>query len=443
MKRNTLILLLIALVGGGAVYFLEVKPGKSGDEAAPDTSKAVFNFKREEINELSLTRGNDKPIALGLENNKWVIRQPISSPADETSVNGLIGDLVSARIDRDFPGDNLKGYGLAEPSVKLEIKLKNGQTHRVDFGSKDPIGSFAYAKIDGGQNVALISASLLTSADKQLNDLRDRSVLGATQYELSSVKVTNESGSYELEKKDSDWIIKSPVEGLAEESGVTGLLSDVTSAKAAEIAGETIDDPAKYGLDKPKMTLTARLAAGGERSFSLGSKVDDKYYYAKTSDRPQLYKVDLSLYRALNTKLESLRSKSLVKLNREDLTRVQIKNPNLTLVAEKNKDGKWLVKEPADKKDKEAYSYKLIDPIETKATEVIDKPSGAITAKLAKPEVEIRLTAKDGKTTVIKISAADGESAYARVEGRSEVYKITKSMLESLSFKIDEAVSQT
>jgi hypothetical protein len=442
MKRNTLILLLIAIVGGAAVYFFEVKPGKPRDEE-PETSKAAFNFKREEINAITLTRGSEKPINFELQNNKWVIKQPIIAHADESAMNGLVGDLVSARIDRDFPGDNLKGYGLAEPAVKLEIKLKNGQTHRVDLGSKDPIGTFAYAKIDGSQNVALISGSVLTSADKSLNDLRDRSVLGATQYELSSVKITNESGSYELAKKDSDWTIKSPVEGMAEESEVTGLLTDVASAKAVEIAAETIDDPAKYGLDKPKMTLAARLAAGGERTVSLGSKVDDKYYYAKSSDLPQLFKVDISFHRALNTKLAALRSKSLVKLNRDDLTRVQIKNPNLTIVAEKNTEGKWLVKEPADKKDKEAYSFKLIDPIETKATEVIDKPTGAIAAKLAKPEVEVRLTGKDGKTTVIKVSSADGDNAYARVEGRSEVYKVPKSMLESLSFKIEEAVSQT
>jgi Domain of unknown function (DUF4340) len=442
MKRNTLILLLIALIGGVAVYYLEVKPGKPRDEE-PDTSKAAFNFKREEINAITLTRGSEKPINFELQNNKWVIKEPINAPADESVINGIIGDLVGARIARDFPGDDLKSYGLAEPAVKLEIKLKNGQTHRVDLGSKDPIGTFVYTKIDGSQNVALVSSSVLTSADKSLNDLRDRSLLGATQYELGSVKFTNESGSYELEKRDSDWMIKSPVEGMAEESEVTGLLANVTSARAVEVAAETIDDPAKYGLDKPKLTLTARLTAGGERTVSLGSKIDDRYYYAKTSDRPQLYKVDAAFHGAVNTKLATLRSKTLVKLNRDDLTRVQIKNPNLTIVAEKNNEGKWLVKEPADKKDKEAYSFKLIDPIETRATEVIDRPTGAIAAKLAKPEVEVRLTGKDGKTTVIKVSSADSDNAYARVEGRSEVYKVPKSMLESLSFKIEEAVSQS
>ncbi len=442
MKRNTLILLLVAIVGGAAVYYLEVKPGKPRDEVA-ETSKPAFNFKREEINAITLTRGSEKPVNFELQNNKWLVKQPIEAPADESAMNGIIGDLVSARIDRDFPGDDLKAYGLAEPAVKLEIKLKNGQTHRLDLGSKDPIGSFAYAKIDGAQNVALISSTVLTNTDKSLNDLRDRSVLAATQYELGSVKITNESGTYELEKKDSDWMIKSPFTGIAEETEVTNLLSDVTSAKAVEIASESIDDPAKYGLDKPKLTFTARLMAGGERTVSLGSKVDDKSYYATTSDRPQLFQVDTAFHRALSTKVTTLRSKSIVKIDRNDLTRVQVKNPNVTIVAEKNSEGKWLVKEPVDQKDKEAYSFKLIDPIEAKATEVIDRATGAIAAKLAKPEVEVRLTGKNGITIVIKISSADGENVYVRVDGRPEVYKVGKTMLESLSFKIEEAISRT
>ncbi len=442
MKKSTLILLLIAALAGVAVYFLEVKPGKPRDEE-PDKTKAAFSFKREDIAGITVTRGNET-VNLEYQDNKWVIKQPINAAADESALNSLVGDLVSTRIDREFTpsGADLKGYGLAEPAVKLEIKLKNGQTNRVELGSKDPGESSAYARIDGSKNIALIGSSLLTSADKSLNDLRDRSAFGVTQYELSSAKVTNESGSYELMKKDSDWNIKSPVEGPAEESEVSSLLSEITSAKAAEFVSETSDDPAKYGLDKPKVSFTAQLTTGGERSLSIGSKIDDKYY-AKLSDRPQVFKVDSSLYDKLNTKLSSLRSKSFVKINRDDLTRVQIKNPNVTLVAEKNNEGKWLVKEPAAKKDKEAFTYKLFDPIETKATEVIDKPSGAIAAKLAKPAVEVSLTGKDGKTTVIKVSAADGDNAYVRVEGRPEIYKVGKSMLDSLSFKLDEAVSST
>ncbi len=441
MKRSTIILLLIALIAGVAVYYLEIKPGKPRDEE-PDKTKAAFTIKREEITGLNLTRGG-QTINFEVQNGKWMIKQPVNAIADESALNSLVGDLVGTQIQRELTAsaNEVKSYGLAEPAIKLEVKLKDGKTHRVEIGTKDVIGYSAYARIDGAQNVALIGSSLLTSSDKSLNDFRDRSILGATQYELGAAKFTNENGAFELVKQESEWAIKSPVEEPAEESEVNSLISEIASAKASEIVSETADDPAKYGLDKPKLTFTAQLTTGGERVVSLGSKIDDKYY-ARTSDRPQIYKVESSLFDKLNTKLSVLRSRTILKFERDQLARVQIRNPNLTLVAEKNGEGKWLVKQPADKKDKEASTFKLFDPLETKASELIDKPSAAIAARLAKPAVEIRLTDKEGKTTTIKVSSADGENVYVRVDARPTVYKVAKSMLESLSFKIEDAIEK-
>ncbi|HEU0180382.1 MAG TPA: DUF4340 domain-containing protein [Blastocatellia bacterium] len=439
MKRSTLIILLIAAVAGVAVYFVEVKSGKSRDEEAEKTNPA-FKFKREDITGIKVIRGG-QTINLENQNNKWVITQPVNATADEGVVNSLVGDLVSARIERDFApaGGDLKQYGLSEPAVKLEVKLKSGETHRVDLGSNDEISLSAYAKIDNSQNVALLPVSLLNDSNKSLNDIRDRSVLGATQYELSSVKFVNESGGFEIEKKESEWNIKSPVAGLADDGQVSSLLADITGAKAVEVVSENVDDPAKYGLDKSKVSITARLTGGGERTVSIGSKVDENYY-AKVSDRPQLLKIDTLFYNKLNTKVASLRSKQFVKLNRDELTKIYIKNANLTLVAEK-KDNKWMVTEPADKKDKEASTFKIFTPLETQATDVLDKPSGAVTAKLAKPAVEVRLTDKNGKTTTLKISSADGDNVYVKVDGRPEIYKVEKSVLDGLNFKADEAVN--
>jgi hypothetical protein len=439
MKRSTLIVLLIAVVAVVSVIIFERRSGKSTDEEAEKTPPA-FKFKREDITSITLHRGG-QAINLQNLNNKWVITQPVNAAADSAAVDTIIGDLISARVESEFPpsGGDLKQYGLSEPAVKLEVKLKNGSTHRVELGGRDPIGLSAYAKIDGSQNVALVPAALLNNSDKSLNDLRDRLVLGATAYELSSVKIVNEGGGYELEKKESVWNIKSPVDGPADENLVTSMLADITGAKAVEVVSEGVDDPAKYGLDKPKISITVRLSAGGERTVSIGSKVDENYY-AKVSDQPQLIKVDTLFYEKLNTKLVSLRSKQFVKLNRDELTRVFIKNSNVTLVAEK-KDDKWKIIEPADKKDKEASMFKMLTPLETQATEVLDKPSGAVAAKVAKPAVEVRLTDKNGKTTILKISSADGENVYVKVEGRPEIYRVDKSLLEGLNFKADEAVN--
>src|SRR5262245_11123135 len=113
MKRSTLLLLLAAVVGGVLIYFLEIKPGKPRDEK-PETAKEAFGLKREDITGITLTRGNE---TINLENqgNKWVVKSPVSAAADDSALNSLIGDLVSARVEREFPNpsaDALKEYGL-------------------------------------------------------------------------------------------------------------------------------------------------------------------------------------------------------------------------------------------------------------------------------------------------------------------------------------------
>lgn len=440
MKKSTILLLLVAVIAGAAVYYLEIKPGKPRDEE-PGASKPAFGINSDDIAGVTVMRGGEK-VELQLDNGKWMIRQPLSAGADQGAAAGLASDIANVRIEREFPsaGLDLKTYGLAEPAVKVEFRLKNGQSHRIELGAKEPISSTAYARIDGSQNIALLAASLLTSADKPVRDFRDRALLGENQYDFGSVKFTNANGTFELLRKDEKWLIRTPAESEAEDGDVSSLLGDITAAKAVDFADETGQDLAKYGLDKPGVVFTARLNAGGEKTITVGSKIDNQYY-ARVSDKPQVFKIDSSLYEKLNSKAISLKSKKIFTLNRDDIKTLQIKNPNLTLLVEKGADDKWLVREPAASKDKEAFAFKIIDPLETRAVEILAAPTAAISSKLAKPAVVVRATTKDGKTTVLRITTADGDNAYVQVEGKPEIYKVPKSMLDSMSFKLDEAVA--
>ncbi len=441
MKRSTLIVLLVAAIGAIMVYYLEIKDAKPRDEQ-PESSKPAFTIKREELASVAITRSGET-VLLEQQEGKWAMTQPVTASANESVVDTLIGDLVNARIERTIVAspDEVKSFGLAEPFVTVTLKLKSGTQHRIRLGSKDFSNLSVYGLIDDARDVVLLPATLATSAEKSINDLRDLSILGGlSQFDISSVSVKNSSGGFGLVKENSEWVLKTPSQSAADEAEVSTLLSELTNARATEVVSEKGEDLTAFGLTQPATTVIARIEAGGERQISLGVKTDaaGKSYYAKSSDRAQIFKVEASLFEKLDLKPGQLRSKQILKIDAETLTRVQVKNPNGTLVAEKNAEGKWLIKEPRDNKDKEAQSARLFDPLQTKATEVVDKPSAAIAGKLAKPAVEVRLTSKDGKTTTVKISAADGDNVYVRVDGRPEIYKAGKQILDDLSFKFGD-----
>ncbi len=432
MKRNTLILLLLAAAIGVAVYFLEIKPGKPSDEKT-DESKPAFAFKKEDVASISITRSG-QTVTVEETDGKWTINQPLPAQANQSAVDSLVSSLTSAKIERSLSptAEEIKSFGLEEPSVTVEIKLKSGESQTLKLGAKDFSGLSAYAQIGDSKDVAIVPAAVLTNSDKSLNDLRDKAILGASQFDIKAISLTNEHGQISLAKDGGDWALKKPFEAGVETTEMSSFLSEITSGEAEEFVSESADDLAKYGLDKPAVTLTAQLNDGSEKTIVAGVKDDN--HYAKASTRAQVFKISSSFYDKLNIKPSELRNKELFKLDKDNLSKIEIKNPNLKLVAEKSGD-KWTIKEPADKKDKDAPTFKMINPFETKAEEIVESPSSDVRSKLAKPAVEAKLTYKDGKVIEVKVSSADGDNVYVSVKGRSEVFKVKKQMLEDLSFK--------
>ena len=440
MKRSTLILLILAAVLGTVVYYLEYKPGKPRDEGteAP-SSKPAWEVKSDDIASVQIRKGEES-IRLTADGDKWMLSEPLTDRAGESAVRSLLSDLAGLTIEREFTprsSDDLSSYGLANPALRIEMKTKNGASHVVEIGEKDVIGAAAYARLDGGQSVVMISPALLTSAGRKVNEFRDRTLLGGTSTDLAGLKFVSPSGVFEIARKDDVWSFISPAPGQTEDSEVSSLISSLTTAEATDIVSENDAEAARYGLAAPKLSLTARLSAGGERVITIGEKAGDDYF-AKVSDRPQIYKVNAAFRDRVASGPSPLKSKVVVRFNRDELKNVQIRNANLTLVAERNSEGKWLIVTPADLKGLEASTFFMLDPFETRATEIIEKPAPKIVAALAKPLVEARITDNSGRVTIVRYSQPQENSTYARVEGRPEIYKLPESVVNNLGFKQDQ-----
>src|SRR5262249_50748510 len=234
MKKNTVILLLLAVAVAVAVYYLEIKPGKPRDEK-PDTSKPAFAFNRDEVSSISITRSGET-VTVEQRDGKWTITQPVTAQANQSTIDSLVSSLTSAKIERTLAAspDQIKSFGLEEPAVSIEIKLKSGETQQIKLGAKDFSGLSVYAQIAGSSDVAMVPASVLTNSDKSLNDLRDKAILGVFQFDIKSISLTNENGQISLVKDGGQWALKKPYDASVEESEINSFLREVTSAEAEE-----------------------------------------------------------------------------------------------------------------------------------------------------------------------------------------------------------------
>ncbi|HUJ31174.1 MAG TPA: DUF4340 domain-containing protein [Candidatus Acidoferrum sp.] len=451
IKKSTLIVFLCAVILGGAVYYVEWRNSKK-PPAPEDSSKPAFTMQAAaDITSLTIfhpDKTDQPPIQFANHGGDWTITQPLETGADQSSVSGIVDGLADARISQTEPGspDRLKAYGLQPGHVSLEFQLKNGTKHTVLMGDKDFTGVSVYSVIDGGKSVALLPLSLYTSADKPLDDLRDRSVLHIEAGRIASFELKNPSGELDAAKQkgdDQNWEFTKPAGAAADGSNVVALLTAVGTGKLTAIVSENADNLSKYGLSNPAITLSTVDDKGQKSTLLVGKKQGD-VYLARDASRSMVFTISEDLYKKLTQNFSDLRDKNLVHVTENDVNHIEIRNANATMDVSRKQgsDYDWTIDSPSDVKGKSASTWRIFTPLTSaKADEVIDHPSAEIAAKLAKPAVQVDLTEKNGTRLTLKISGAVGEFVYGQTSAGPAVYKLKKSILDDLNFKVSDLAS--
>jgi hypothetical protein len=73
--------------------------------------------------------------------------------------------------------------------------------------------------------------------------------------------------------------------------------------------------------------------------------------------------------------------------------------------------------------------------VNTRATEIEDRPAPNVAAMLVKPPIEVILTTKDAKTLTILISDNLSGFVYVRTSRNPEVYKVNSEGFGDWNFK--------
>jgi hypothetical protein len=179
LPRTTLILILLALGLGGFVYFYEIR-GATVREEIKEQKQQIFSFAADDVQSLTI---KTKKLTLNLERNpennpKWLIKSPISAPANDAIVSYLMDLLVKGNSNRTLStsAKELGDFALAQPQATINITLKNRQSHQLILGKPNFNGRFLYAqtdpatKPDGNTNVLLVSTDFANAVNRELSE---------------------------------------------------------------------------------------------------------------------------------------------------------------------------------------------------------------------------------------------------------------------------------
>ncbi len=347
--RTTLLLLLLALALGLWIKFVESK--KPNTVEAQRQAGQVVNFERDKLEGIAIQNGEDK-IVLRREQGKWRLTEPVKDQADNAAVDNLLSDIEAWRKEGAIPAKEVsadKGrmneFGLVQPKLRMRL-LGPGMPAEIFFGKDTAFQGTMYVRLADSKDVLLAGQTVRTDISKKPDEFRDRKLTDLTTAQVTRAVLKSPAGEIELAKKNEHWDIVKPLQARGDDQKIGDLLAQVTNARVQEFIADDSGDLHAYGLSEPRGSITIYGADDKEgRTLQFGAvaeKIKDALY-ARYLPRSAVYALPKKTEDILNARPNDLRDRHLVRLDTNNLDRINLEasgQPKLVL-ARKNQS--WTI----------------------------------------------------------------------------------------------------
>ncbi|MBX3025526.1 DUF4340 domain-containing protein [bacterium] len=398
MRARYTIVLALILVGLGAyLYFVESK-----QQAESEKKQALLDVKPDDVAGLTLTYG-DHEIALEQRDGVWRMTKPVEAAADDLAVKNLVRAIADVEVKKsiDDPPQDLLPFGLAPPFVTIAITTRDGTAvPAIKVGKTTAVSYSTYVQRADKPAVLLAPSSFRSGVDKQPKDLRDKTIVGFNDADVTAVTLSASDGNaVELAKKDGNWWIEQPARYRADNNAVRALLSTVRNLRATDFANDNPApaDLATYGLTPPQRQLALRAGADKTITLDVGNATDQGLY-VKSSDRPTVFVVGKWVQSDLSKGVNELRDKTLLTFDPTAAAAIAVSRADgadFTLVS---KDGQWAL-EGASAPTNPATAQAFVGALSRLAGAQVlaDSATDLAAYGLAPPAITIRVTGSDGE----------------------------------------------
>jgi hypothetical protein len=240
-----------------------------------------------DVQRITVTRADGSRVELIRKgDDKWALTQPLQAPADSGDAATLLSRIKNAEAE-SFVADaaaDLAQYGLDRPRLTAQLTTGN-RTLGIRFGKALKDGK-VYAAREGSSEVTLVSKFSYEDLDTQAGPkrLRERALVTLERDAIATVELKNAHGSVRLKKSGADaWVRaeeKDPKKAAANVEKVRQVLDRAVGTANAWVE-EAPADLARYGLDRPVITLTVTDSRNKTQSLIVGKQAGPDAYYAK------------------------------------------------------------------------------------------------------------------------------------------------------------------
>ncbi len=445
MRWKTTLFLAILFVTLGIFYYVyEIRLAPEREKSAQAKGR-LWTVEQKDVEEVIAKRKADT-VHVKREGADWVLLAPVKARADRSTVDDLVTNLVTARVDREIDPKPaaLADFGLDAPAVDLTVKVKGkGDPLTLLLGGKNPTGAWVYGKVKDKPAVFTVSDSLLRDATRATADFRDKTLLAFDKKDVTGLEIVLDGERMSVEPEAvSKWKITKPVSLRADTEAISDFLDKLRFTKVKEFPADVPKSLARYGLDRParvtiflgkeKDRTSQALLFGKEEPARQG-------VYAMRPGESSVLLVGDDIWKALPKTVAALRDKTVVAYDRDKVAGLEVESPKgkVTLA----RDGeKWRITAPeplaADDGEVSGLLFKLR---EMRAAGFLGEGPGSIDRYLTKPAVKISLReqgATAAKTLLVGPSPEKRRGrpmAYAGVVGQGPVMLVDAQYVGDLS----------
>ncbi len=237
---------------------------------------------------LEIQGADDGVLTLLKQAGEWRVDDLDGFPADGQKVDDLLRDLEQLTVRRPVVSSDRyhAAFKVTEDEHEARIRLWEEAADEPDVDlivGSSPNFRSSHVRVAGDDAVYEVRGLSPYDVRPDSASWIDKNLVDADEARVVGLKLTNESGSFELEKQDGVWKVISPAASADREldaGKAQALIRALSSIRLSDGAGPL--DEAAHGLAPPAATLVLRLApdegqegAESELTVNVGGQVED------------------------------------------------------------------------------------------------------------------------------------------------------------------------
>jgi hypothetical protein len=158
-------------------------------------------------------------------------------------------------------------------------------------------------------------------------DEREKAFASVAAEDIEEVEITSAEGeTSKVRKADNTWSLVEPVQAAADENELTSIASSLASLDIQRVVDENATDLKQYGLEPGRIEVAFRKKGDKEpRRILLGERTPTgSDMYARFPDQKRVFLVSSFLDSTFNKNTFALREKSIIKIDRDKVDRIEI-----------------------------------------------------------------------------------------------------------------------